>query len=75
MCTDSFEGHHVLFITWVEALALQNCQTIVLKLLQPELMCLYQNVAPPSSELAHPLQVYLAWLVAEGVDHWDQGSC
>lgn len=44
-------------------------------LLQPELMCLYQNVAPPSSELAHPLQVYLAWLVAEGVDHWDQGSC
>lgn len=34
MCTDSFEGHHVLFLTWVEALALQNCQTVVLKLLQ-----------------------------------------
>lgn len=34
MCTDSSEGSCVLSLTWGEALALQNCQTAVLKLLQ-----------------------------------------
>lgn len=33
-CTDSSEGNCVPSLTWVEALALQNCQTVILKLLQ-----------------------------------------